>query len=445
MSIRLTGKPSLAYQGVNASTPYNAVDRRRAPTIKDLEYNLGDFWYETGTDNVYVLISKKKNAVTGVQEATWAQLYPVVAPTLTFNTDTLSVVPNLSMINDFGNTVTTATSASGNTITIGLKNGANGQTLIGGGSQPLWANLTSPGGTVAITNGANSINLEATGTIGISMQTDDAVIVTPAAGALTIAGGTNINTAGAGNTVTVNLDNNVDIAGSLQVQTLGAGVVQTDAVGEFFSDNGTDGQILIGDTGGISHWANITSMDASVVISNGPNTINIEASGGSGSGSTPGMYSFLAYLPSNVGIALGTSRSEYFLGSGPALVELYDIGNNFSVGGGAAAYFQAPVDGKYYFNFNVTVIANSRAVTQGSVVQINSPPSFSQIPGMVRDDWIPSGVIATLATANSFALTAGNRVYFPFRTNGSGTGANYTIQGSTATNLITYISGFMLT
>lgn len=41
--------------------------------------------------------------------------------------------------------------------------GTNGQVLIGGGTHPQWANITSTGGTVIITNGANSINLESTG------------------------------------------------------------------------------------------------------------------------------------------------------------------------------------------------------------------------------------------------------------------------------------------
>jgi hypothetical protein len=46
-----------------------------------------------------------------------------------------------------------------------ISNGDDGQLLIGktGGFAPIWANLTSSGGTITITNGANSINLEAVG------------------------------------------------------------------------------------------------------------------------------------------------------------------------------------------------------------------------------------------------------------------------------------------
>lgn len=43
---------------------------------------------------------------------------------------------------------------------VGSSNGTNGQLLIGGGTGPVWANLTSGGGSITITNGANSINLE---------------------------------------------------------------------------------------------------------------------------------------------------------------------------------------------------------------------------------------------------------------------------------------------
>lgn len=62
-----------------------------------------------------------------------------------------------------------ATGATGGVVTIdnghqlGSSNGANGQVLIGGGTAPVWANITSTGGTVDITNGAGSINLEISG------------------------------------------------------------------------------------------------------------------------------------------------------------------------------------------------------------------------------------------------------------------------------------------
>lgn len=46
---------------------------------------------------------------------------------------------------------------------VSATNGTNGQVLIGGGTAPVWANITSLGNTVTITNGVNSINLESEG------------------------------------------------------------------------------------------------------------------------------------------------------------------------------------------------------------------------------------------------------------------------------------------
>lgn len=54
------------------------------------------------------------------------------------------------------------------------------------------------------------------------------------------------------------------------------GIVQTDNTGSFTSSVGTNGQILI--SGGIGPaWANITSPDASVVITNGANSIGLSS------------------------------------------------------------------------------------------------------------------------------------------------------------------------
>ncbi len=93
-------------------------------------------------------------------------------------------------------------------------NGTDGQLLIGAtGASPAWADLTSTGSTITITPGANTLNIETAGTISDSFPTDSGT-ATPSAGELDILGGSNINTAGATNQVTVNLDNTVTISGS---------------------------------------------------------------------------------------------------------------------------------------------------------------------------------------------------------------------------------------
>ena len=79
----------------------------------------------------------------------------------------------------------------------------DGELLIGAtGGAPSPANLTSTGGTVVITNGANSINLEAAAGASDTFTTDVGN-ATPLADVLNILGSSTITTSGAGNTVTV--------------------------------------------------------------------------------------------------------------------------------------------------------------------------------------------------------------------------------------------------
>jgi hypothetical protein len=90
--------------------------------------------------------------------------------TLTGNTGGPVGPDGVGNINVVGVNVITVDGNPGTfTETISLINGTNGQLLIGGGVQPTWANLTSTGGTVLITNGPNSINLE---TSSGSLRTD---------------------------------------------------------------------------------------------------------------------------------------------------------------------------------------------------------------------------------------------------------------------------------
>lgn len=134
-----------------------------------------------------------------------------------------------------------------------LSVGTNGQVLLGStGADPVFATLTSSGATITFTPGPGTLNLEAAAGAGnfpdntfyVYESTDntrrlafecsgisgsttrtitmddrdidmDAVATTvatdsgnavPAAGTLTVAGGTNLNSAGAGSTATINLD-----------------------------------------------------------------------------------------------------------------------------------------------------------------------------------------------------------------------------------------------
>jgi len=79
----------------------------------------------------------------------------------------------------------------------------DGQLVIGDtGAFPKAANLTSTGGTISITNGSGTINLEAGAGVSTTFTTDSGN-ATPAANVLNIFGGNSATTSGAGNTVTV--------------------------------------------------------------------------------------------------------------------------------------------------------------------------------------------------------------------------------------------------
>ena len=85
-------------------------------------------------------------------------------------------------------------------------------------------------------------------TFAAEFDTDSGNAV-PSAGILNINGDANISTSGSGNTVAIALS------------------------------NGTDGQLLIGG-GSNAAWANITSTDSSVTITNGTNSIDLSTEGG---------------------------------------------------------------------------------------------------------------------------------------------------------------------
>lgn len=246
-----------------------------------------------------------------------------------------AVSPNGSgNINIVGGSLITAVGNPGTfTETISLTNGTNGQVIIGGGASPAWATLTSTGSTIVFTPGANTLNLEAAAALPTTYTTDAGNAV-PALHVLNELGGTNINTAGAGNTVTINLDSNLTgignvtflaggalrtgttAADTLLLQaydntgaayttfgTLTAGLTPTfnlsdttTKAGQYIyrvagtdvaiTDGGTgisttptDGQLLIGNTAGNNYVLSTLTAGSGVGITNGGGSITISAPG----------------------------------------------------------------------------------------------------------------------------------------------------------------------
>jgi hypothetical protein len=238
MDNRLSGVQSLAYQGVLAASPPNLTWQRRDPTTRDsANFVIGALWVTIPDKTlpataVWMLIGLIQN------NATWIKLWPEITPgAIVFPCDTGSATVIGGQTNVVGGD-SIATSGSGNTITIDVD-----------------GNFVE----IVVTNAGNA---------------------TPAGGVLGILGGNNTSTRAAGINVFIDVikDFVVPADGSMTFAdpAFAEGVVQTDASGTMFADNGDDGQILIG--GGTSlvppAWAYITS--ASLDITSGPNTLNIE-------------------------------------------------------------------------------------------------------------------------------------------------------------------------
>ena len=338
-----SGIDPLSYMGIEAQSPVLLLSYNRAPTPVDKKgFHIGTVWldYSDSPIGVWMLVAKDPYL------ATWVQFAVGMAQDSTYTADIGVAVPLFNELILFGSSVV-ETAAAGSTIVVGFTNASDGEVIVGGGTDPDWASITSTGGTITITTGPNSINLEAAGTAALLDITADTGSASQVAGNIDILGGTNINTAAATNVLDVNLDNNVDISGSLTVSSLSAGVVQTNIVGTMFSDGGDDGEVLIGATGAAPAWANITSTDGSITVTNGPNSINLE------SNILPvgTRESFLGEIRTSPNKVVGSSTSTgVYIGSAAlgVVVEIFDNGGNFYPGTSPHAIYTAPRAGKYF-------------------------------------------------------------------------------------------------
>jgi len=504
MSIRLSGINSLAYMGVEPISPPALVIHATSPTSSDWRnFNLGTIWLNRTNQSIWFLVSLAENI------ATWVQLSSSGGPALQFDTNAGIVMPVAGIVNVLGGT-NINTAGSGNTITVNLNetlsftsltttgsvtvgggltvdsggatitgtvtlpglgagvvqssssgiisssNGTNGQVLIGGGTAPEWANITSTGATVTITNGPNSINLEATGTAGVTSLAGNTGTATPLAGVINVIGGTNITTTGVSHTLTINLSGtptftsittgsvtttgNLTVGGSLTISGLGAGVVQSNSSGVISSSNGTNGQVLIGG-GAAPVWANLTSTGATVTITNGPNTINLETAGGGGGPVNEVIMPFTNQALTQGVIYIGnTSVPNY------PVFQVYDSAGN-----------QAPTPSSYYKGGSASVFvganagttlsssfsSSNTAVGSSALGSINGTGTFTAGANNTAIGYLALPALTTGSTNCAFGweagagvstvptgLTTGNNNVF------IGPRAGYGCSGSESTNII---------
>jgi hypothetical protein len=230
----------------------------------------------SGTTNRALQVGNASGSLTSLPVATNGQI-----PIGSTGANPVIALPtngsNISWVGGAGTLTANLSGTTNNAVQIGnvggsltsLAVGTNGQVLLGAtGAAPAFANLTSTGGTISFTTGANSLNLETSSATANSFTTNSGT-ATPAAGVLNILGGNNISTSGAGNTVTVNVSGTTNRA--LQVGNA-SGSLTSLAVA-------TNGQIPIGSTGANPVIANITSSGGTITITNGPGSINLDLSG----------------------------------------------------------------------------------------------------------------------------------------------------------------------
>jgi len=246
--------------------------------------------------------------------------------------------------------------------------GSNGQLLIGTGTlnSPVWADLTSSNSTIIITNGSGSIDLTTSGATANSFPTN-AGTATPSADALTIAGGSNINTTGAGSTVTITLVNSPSVSGSLTAAT---GITAT--------------------TG------NITATAGNLTTTNGSHVV-----GSTAANATANNLNFLKSRSGGVitsGDTLGNIAFEGFDGT------QYTIGSKIvSVSSGTIASTRVASDLEFFTHPDSTTVSTQRMIiSSAGDVTINTPDSGTALT--VNGASATSNVIKT--TAGSVATPA---------------------------------------
>jgi hypothetical protein len=411
---RLAGNNPFAYMGVEPYTPPGMTLQTRRPKINDTNFNIGQFWIWRDQEELWVLI----NLNQGV--ATWIMLESGAGGANEFPTDLGTAFEVDQTVNVFG-LYPINTTGSGNTVTILLENGSDGQVLIGGGSGSIWNNITSSDGSITVTNGANSIDIVAeNASIVTSIISDDGTVL-PASGLIQIDGGELINTSGSSNTVIVNFDR---------------------------SD---DGKIPIAATGAPTIFAHITSSDGTVDITNSSNGIDLSIDFSDADVNPAANCNFFMYQSSNVVIGIPGGAS---LGNWGALTIKYDVGGNCYPGSGAGrpfiessnwARFVAPATGKYVFGTSVTAGPNSNTgqPVEACVIVNNNQakshnfdtPSFPQVP--------PISTITNRHGTSIVACNAGDWITVTY----SGPqvpGSGMFIRGSSVSNVITYFWGYRI-
>lgn len=413
------GHSPRAYLGVESPQPPNVFYRSRSPiNPKDWRnYSIGDFWVVKTPHELWYLASLASDGSQKNPMATWIKLYPDTGSAggveqlqsdvgIAQGVDGSANVFGGSNINTVGSDNTlkinlnTSSTLSGDITVAGavhleeLKNGVvqanadgslytsrgnDGELFIGRtGLNQIHNSFTSSNNSITITKSPGGIDLSAAGG-GAAGATDfptDAGIAQEVAGVLNVLGGTNVNTSGAGNAIAINLDNSVSLTGNLTVSgqvtlpTAKNGVLSVDNTGLISTSRGSNGQLLISETGANPTWSNLISSDGSINIVNNAGSIGLSVLGGGGG---IGSHAFSAYKSFDTILpTTGSSNIVPFICN----TELIDDGGNYD---NATGIFTAPSAGYYLFN-----VALSAATTP--VSNPYSPTSPCELYASINGD-----------------------------------------------------------
>jgi len=219
-------------------------------------------------------ISRSGAIVTSVQK-----LIPDIGPDVTPDiTGAITVIGGLNITTDGTTPNTLEINVSGTTDhAVQIGNATNslssltlndGETLLGStGNDPIPTELLGTAGRITLTPGVGTLTWDTGSDVATAFLADDANVAVPTLGIVELAGGNNIVTSAAGDTVTISVDGTTQYA----VQVGGA-------AGDLASvPVGTDGQLLCGDTGGAPAFTTVTSAGGTIVFTPGAHTLNMEA------------------------------------------------------------------------------------------------------------------------------------------------------------------------
>lgn len=197
---------------------------------------------------------------------------------------------NDRFIHNFGSLNTFIGQSSGNFTLTGTSNTGIGFLSFTSCTSGSLNTAIGPDTLIQLTTGDQNVSIGATAGSSITTGSNN-IFVGSSSGTNVITGSNNILIDNLG--AALDADNDVIRIGTLgtQLNTYIAGIYNTafgatnqvvfiDNQGKLGSSKGNDGQIITGSTAGSPNWANITSLDSTVTITNGPNSIDLSTSGG---------------------------------------------------------------------------------------------------------------------------------------------------------------------